>query len=87
MEPLFLALLVGTLSEIMLRSMAEQEPVFMSLVGLVFRERDRDLECDFEFGLLKDFLDYDRSERPREPLLLVFLWFRNRFLLCSSSEA
>ena len=67
LEPLFLPLLVGTLSDIMLRSMAEQEPVFISLVGLVLRDRERDLECDFEIGLLKDFLDCDRSERPREP--------------------
>ena len=56
----------------MLRSIAEQEPVFISLVGFVLRERDLELDC-FEVGLLNDFLDYDRSDRPKEPLLLVFL--------------
>ena len=86
LDPECLVLPVGTLSEMMLRSMAEQEPVFISLVGFVLRERDLELDC-FEAGLLNDFLDYDRSDRPIEPLLLVFLCVRNRLFLFSSSEA
>ena len=72
LDPECLVLLVGTLREMMLRSIAEQEPVFISLVGFVLRERDLELDC-FEVGLLNDFLDYDRSDRPKDPLLLVFL--------------
>ena len=56
LEEVFLPLEVGTLSEIMLRSMAEQEPVFVSLVGFALRDLDLELEC-LEAGLLNDLFD------------------------------
>ena len=86
LEVEFLVLEVGTLSEIMLRSIAEQDPVLASLEGLALRLRDLELE-GFEAGLLKDFLEWDRSDLPKEPLLFVFFIVRKRLTLFSSSDA
>ena len=53
--------LVFTLSEIMLRSMLEEETASLIRLGLVLRVLDLDFENDFENGLviLSDCLDLD----------------------------